>query len=127
LILQTFATPKFGNWRVVDPEYRRQYTELIAQTRRATKPVYSEDMVLLMLAGKEVPWEPATITDLSRTGVFDERKVISMIEAHAFAFAIVTTGESDRYSPAVIAAFTRAYPVELRLAGMRVLSPKEGN
>jgi hypothetical protein len=115
---------------VVDPEFRREYTELMAMTKRATKPVLSEDMVLLMQAGKEVPWEPAIISELSSKGLFDERKVVGMIETHALAFAVATGKPGDalfdkRYSPAVSAALAKAYPKERQLAGMRVLAPAE--
>jgi hypothetical protein len=132
LILQVLATPKFGDRRVVDPQFRREYTELLDMTKHATKPVLSDDMVLLMQTGKEVPWEPSIISELSAKGLFDERKVVSMIETHALAFAAVTGSKGDywfdaRYSPAVAAALAKAYPVERQLAGMRVLTPAQGD
>ena len=129
LLLQAIAVaPIFGRQRVVDPEYRREYAELIEQTRRANKPVLSDDMVLLMQAGKEIPWEPGSITELSAQRLFDEKKLVSYIERHELAFAVVTgspgRGSFDEwYSPAVASALSKNYPIERKLAGMRVLEP----
>jgi hypothetical protein len=131
LILQGVATPVFGDRRVIDPEVRRQYDELIALTRRASKPVFSEELTVLMQAGKEVPWEPSIISELTATGVFDEQKVIGMIQGEAFAFAIVTTSldNRERYSPAIGDAFKKAYPVERHVGTMLMRMPlnQQGN
>jgi hypothetical protein len=117
---------------VVDPEYRRQYAALIEQTRQANKPVLSDDMVLLMQAGKEIPWEPGSITELSAQGLFDEKKLVTYIERHGLAFAVVTGspghGSFDEwYSPAVASALSKNYPIQRNVAGMRVLEPISGD
>ena len=90
----------------------------------ANKPVFSEDMVVLMQAGKEVPWEPAIITELSGKHLFKQRKIIDRIHAHQFAYMILKQNYyAGRYSPAVEDAIEKDYPDEQLLAGMRVLSP----
>jgi hypothetical protein len=124
LILQGLATPVFGDRRVVDPQVRRQYDELIALTRRASRPVFSEELTVLMQAGKEVPWEPFGWTPSARKTVY-EQQAIGMIEAKAFAFAIVTTSldNRERYSPAISDAFNKAYPVERHVGTMRLRMP----
>ena len=128
LIVQASVTPAYDTRRLVDPQVRREYAELVAMTRRATKPVFSEDMVVVMQAGKEVPWEPAIITELTTMGMFDERKIISMIEAHDLAFAVVTGNMGvGRYTPTMRTALMKAFPVERSLAGERVLLPVESN
>jgi 4-amino-4-deoxy-L-arabinose transferase-like glycosyltransferase len=130
LIAQSLAVKPVGEQRLTNPTYRREYQELLAMTRATGKPVFSENMVLLMEAGKEVPWEPSIITELSAKGVFDEQKIIALITARTFAFLAVNgTRDSPlsdtRYSPAVQAAFAKAYPVARVLAGERVLLPAD--
>jgi hypothetical protein len=128
LIVQATVTPAYDNRRLLDPEVRREYAELVELTRRATKPVFSEDMVVLMQAGKEAPWEPAIITELTTLGMFDESKIIKMIEAHDFAFAVVTGKMAiGRYTPTMRAALLKAFPVQRELAGERLLQPAESN
>jgi hypothetical protein len=88
---------------------------LVARIRGASQPVLSEDMVLLMKAGKEVPWEPAIFTELASTGRWDERLILDMISARAFAF-IITRGPAEqwmsdgRLTPGVEQAIRTAYP-----------------
>lgn len=129
LVPQVIAAPSpSGERRLVDPEFRRQYAELLGMVERAAKPVFSDDMVLLIEAGREVPWEPAIITELTSKGLFDERKVVALIDAHAFAFMVVggRPGErwyDARYSPAVSAAIERNYPEVRSLAETTVRLP----
>lgn len=88
-------------------------------------PVLSDDMVLLLRAGKEVPWEPAIFAELASTGRWDEHLITDRITAHAFA-AILTTGVpgdgtyDQRFTPAVSRAIQAAYPRTETIAG-RVL------
>lgn len=112
------------------------YQELLAMVRAAPAPVFSDDMVLLMQAGRDVPWEPAIISELTAMHVFDEARVLALIDSHRLAFAVITEcaraatrpsgicWPADRYSPAVIAAFERNYPVATHLAGRLVLQPR---
>ena len=128
LFLQALATPKFGEKKVVDPAFRREYTQLIALVaKRAPKPVPVRGHGGAdVQAGREVPWEPTIITDLSRKGVFDERKAIGRVEARDFSYVIREkyNFRGERFSsPAMEAAIAKAYPVQHMLAGLRVLSP----
>jgi len=125
LLAQALVAPKFGDAKMVDARFRREYAQLVDLVARAKKPVLSDDMVVLMLAGKEVPWEPAVITVLSERGVFDEGKAIRMIEAHDFSYVVREkfNFRGERGTPAVDAAIAKAYPAERTLARLRVLSP----
>jgi hypothetical protein len=127
LIVQGLAIPGYGRARVVDPVIRRQYEEIVALIRSTPLPVLSENMVALMQAGKDVPWEPAMITELTVGGVFDESKLIDMIQGVKFAFVVVTTSldDSSRYTPAVSAALMAAYPNQRRLGNALILTPVE--
>lgn len=130
LVLQTTAAPVIGDRQLVNPVYRRAYAAFIERIRQADKPVLSTDMTALLQAGKKVPWEPAIITELISKGRFDERKLLDRIEAHEFAFVVLTGDPKDaardeRYSPAVVAAILEAYPRVERMVGHYLLLPEE--
>lgn len=132
LVPQVLASPTLsGERRLVDPAFRREHDELLGMIEHADKPVFSDDMTLLMEAGREVPWEPSIISELAANGLFDERKVVALIDARAFAFMVVwgEPGEAwfdARHSPAVTAAIERNYPVDRPLAEHHVRLPAPG-
>jgi len=132
LLPQAIAAPvTSGERRLVDPVFRRQHDELVGMIEHASKPVFSDDMTLLMEAGREVPWEPAIVSELSAKGLFDERKIVELIDAHAFAFMVVWSEPGNpwydaRHSPSVAAAIERNYPAERDLAELNVRLPTTG-
>lgn len=101
---------------------------LTDMVRNADGPVISDDMVVVMRAGRPVLWEPAIFTELAATGAWDETAFVRMIEQRRFAFFIIYQGRggdlfSQRYSPAVAAAIARAYPRRKNIAGLTVHRP----
>ena len=103
-----------------------QLTEMVRQSKW---PVISDDMVVVMRAGRPVLWEPAIFTELAATGVWDETPFVRMIEQRRFAFFIIYQGRggnsfSQRYSPAVAAAIEKAYPRQENIAGLTVHYPR---
>lgn len=87
---------------------------LVQEIRAAAKPVASDNMVLLMRAGKPVIYEPAIVTELSALGRWDERPLVNMVATGGFAFMLTEDdlpGASPRRSAAVSAAMHDAYPV----------------
>jgi hypothetical protein len=101
---------------------------LEAMVRAAPKPVISDDMVLLLRAGKPVQWEPAIFAELARTGDWNERPFVDLVKAHHFAFFITVRERGDRlfdsrYNPAVAEAMATAYPVRLKLADYTIHLP----
>jgi len=94
------------------PELDRQ-AALVRRIAEATKPVASENMTLLMRAGKPVIFEPAIVTELASVGRWNQQPLVDMIDSHGFAFMITENdvrGASPRRTPAVDAAMRRAYP-----------------
>ena len=90
-----------------------QQAALVQRIASAAKPVSSENMTLLMLAGKPVIYEPAIVTELSAVGRWDETQLVAMIRAGGFAFMITTAdthGSGIRRTAAVDAAMREAYP-----------------
>jgi hypothetical protein len=86
---------------------------LVRRVAATDKPVASENMTLLMRAGKSVIFEPAIATELASLGRGNEQPLVNMIDSHGFAFMITTDDSSDatvRRTPAVNAAMRRAYP-----------------
>ena len=95
----------------------RQAT-LIRKIAEASKPVSSENMSVLMQAGKPVLYEPAIVTELALRGRWDERPLLEMIRRREFAFMVVDHEHEDspeRRSPAVDAAMREAYPIVERI------------
>lgn len=90
-------------------------TELTALVREARKPVASEQMTILMRAGKPIWFEPSIVTELASVGRWDEAPLVRMVRSGAFAFMITTNnavGPTSRRTAAVDAAMREAYPVE---------------
>jgi hypothetical protein len=86
---------------------------LVRRIAAAEKPVASEDMTLLMRAGKPVIFEPAIVTELASLGRWDQGPLVNMIRSGGFAFMITTEnapGGSFHRTPAVDAAMREAYP-----------------
>ena len=108
LIIQVLSLPAKGKMDFSDEIQAREFDELVGTIARADKPVLSTDMVMLMLAGKQVPWEPAIFAELASLGRWDETHITRMIAAHEFAF--IVTRSSTTFTPAVANAVSAAYP-----------------
>jgi hypothetical protein len=92
--------------------------KLVQQIAKQDRPVLSEDMVLSLRAGRDVPIEPAIFRELAAMGEWDQRHLLDLIDAHAFAFLVTIPDKIYtplRYTPEELAAMERAYPrVETR-------------
>jgi len=129
LFMQMQIMPtSIGEYNRVTPQYRAALDSLVARIAGATKPVLSDDMVLLMRAGKEVPWEPAIFAELASQGRWDQRLIIERIHSRKFAM-IVTSGRRGsllfdaRYTPEVSRAIEVAYPHSEQVADRTVRLP----
>jgi hypothetical protein len=109
-----------------DAQRDRELAGLVRLIHDAPKPVLSEDMALLLRAGKEVPLEPLMFTELAEIGVWDQRPYIEMIDTNAFQFVLLTRnlsryyedlGREHRFSRAVLDAIGAHYPIITRDAG----------
>ena len=92
-----------------DPVELARHRQLVARFAEAGKPILSENMTLLMQAGKSVVAEPAIVTELAERGQWDEAPLLAMIHEHQFAF-IATTGYANRRTENVDAAIHQSYP-----------------
>jgi hypothetical protein len=94
---------------------------LIQLIRQAQGPVLSENMILLIRAGKEIPAEPAIVQQLAETGMWDQGLLIKMIEDHRFPMIIVRN--LDRFTPMVADAITQSYPRLRSIGRYKVYEP----
>jgi hypothetical protein len=100
------------------------YESIVSIIQRAQGPVLSEDMVLLVKAGKEVPAEPAILRELSSVGLWDERPFVKMIEEHRFPIIVVEDLSNwKRYTPTVARAISGAYSVTREFGTYRIYEP----
>jgi hypothetical protein len=94
-----------------------QLTSLSEKVKASDKPIISDEMVLLLKNGKEVVWESAIFAELASQGQWDERKMISMIQALHFGMFITVGKRGDplfdrRYTPDIAAAIDGTYPLK---------------
>lgn len=121
LSVQVLKLPHKGPMNYSDQTQLRESRQLVDIIARADKPVHSGDMVLLMIAGKPVPWEPAIFQELASLWRWDESQLIRKIAAHDFAFVVMR--DSTNFSPAVNRAIETAYPRVETLAKRTVHLP----
>lgn len=86
----------------------RSSEALLHILRNSPEPVMSEDMTLLYKAGKQVPFEPAIVTELAATGVWSEMPLINLIRNRTFSVMVIRDLRY-RYSPAVAGAIRENY------------------
>ena len=71
---------------------RQEDEELVKFISGLPGPVVSENMTLLLRAGKPVPFEPAIIKQTTETGVFDERELVQRTSDKFFDAFVLYTG-----------------------------------
>jgi hypothetical protein len=125
IAVQAVALPQGWNAAALDGALYPEMSRLQAMVADTDKPVLSDDMVLLMRAGKTVPWEPSIFSELAGLGRWDESLIIDRIHARQFAFVITSGSKGDpvydsRFNPAVDAAIAQAYPKVVEMAGYLV-------
>lgn len=123
--LQVWNAPLPDGSKFSNMQERRQLMQLARWVREARRPVLSDDMVLLLEAGKQVPLEPSTFAELAATGRWDERRSVDLVKSGFYQF-IVTVGDrgdplfNSRYNPAVIGAIEAFYPRKVDYAGYKI-------
>lgn len=91
------------------------YAPVVERIARSSRPVVSDDMVLLIRGGQPVRWEPAIAAELGHAGVYDEAGFARLVRAGKFGF-FATVGDrgdrlyDERYNPVVADAIDAAYP-----------------
>lgn len=129
LAFQAYLLLNHAGNRLAGYAYRRaEMVQLVELVKAAPKPIVSDDMVVLLRAGKSVVLEPSIYAELTGTGAWSERPFIEKIRAHDFAFLIADgkAGEEvydSRYSRTASQEILKEYPVVRSLAGYRLQFP----
>jgi hypothetical protein len=115
----TLELPVFAQgW---SPDVLRQAQMLSARIRAATKPVISDEMVLLKRSGQQVLWEPMIFQELTQMDTWDERPFLNRVRARQFAMFILQ--DDHDISPGLERALADAYPVIEKQAGFTIHLP----
>ncbi|HEX8554528.1 MAG TPA: hypothetical protein VF695_07470 [Sphingomonas sp.] len=88
---------------------------IVDRIRASARPVVTDDMVLLIRAGRPVEYEPAIAAELGHSGVYDETSFVAKVRHGDFGFFLTRGGRSntlfnERYNPRVADAIDAAYP-----------------
>ena len=106
-----------------------QTAPVVALIRATPGPVISDDMSLLIRAGRAVEWEPAIAAELGAAGRYDQAAFVRMIRQKRFAL-FITEGDrggkmyDQRYNPPVADAIASAYPHESTLGVFTIHAPR---
>jgi hypothetical protein len=96
--------------RTTDRNGEAVYARALQLVRESPGLVYAEDVSLLMAAGKEVPAEAGSVTNLALAGRWDETPFVDMIRQRKFdAIVVANLGAEERFTPRVRAAILEAY------------------
>lgn len=110
LMVQLVISPA-KHIRLPSTEHTQQAQAVLQLIVAAQKPVLSEDMTLLMKAGKEVPMEPAIFQELAHKGLWNQHRLIDLINSHFFEFVVIGDRWTvPRWTSEVQKAIEAAYP-----------------
>ena len=128
LILQLLHIPMPDPSVLDSASERHEMDQLFRMIQVARKPVLSDDMVLLLRAGKQVPLEPAIFAELASVGRWDQAKLLDLINTHAFAFIVSQGGPGtwpydQRFTVPEQAAIAANYPRRETHADYVVMQP----
>ena len=115
----------------VQEDAKRQQEALapiVEMIRASSKPVISDDMTLLIRAGKAVQWEPSIAAELAGVGRYDQTDFVRMIEERRIGFFFTEGDRGDgtydsRYNPPIAAAIAHYYPTERPVSDMLLHLP----
>ena len=107
----------------------KRIAPVVALIRSTPGIVISDDMVLLIRAGRDVEWEPAIVAELGAMGRYDQPALVRMIQQRRFAMFITEGGPGDyifeaRYNPPVLKAMLQNYPRVRNLNGFTIRTPR---
>ena len=100
--------------------------EVVEFLKTLPGPVYSEDMVVLMKAGKEVPAEPAIITALAMDGKWNESSFVERIRRGEFNAIVIrySLANEQRFSKGVVGAIDERYYQTDNIGTFKIYLPR---
>ena len=110
--------------QIPGPEQSQVAQRVLEKIERMPGPVWSEDMTLAMIAGKDVIAEPAIVTELSYQGVWDQEPFLDWIRERKFDAVIINSAWwPRRYTPEMKAAVMSYYPVVETIGRYKIYYP----
>jgi hypothetical protein len=112
----TFSQPAFNHSE-----------DVVRFVQKLPGPVYSEDMTILLQAGKEIPAEPAIITALAINKLWDESSFVRRIEHGEFQAIVIRSSlkNYDRFTESVARAVQQRYSLSKEFGPFKVYLPKK--
>jgi hypothetical protein len=120
-VYRGFITSDFMKQR--SRTYLASYGQLVPWIDNQDQMVLSEDMMLLVMAGKPVPMEPAIFWALSQTGAWDERPFVERIYRREFAAIIVIHELNQVFTREMVAAIEANYCEGERVGPYHIYRP----
>jgi len=110
---------------VFEKQYQAAHEQMLGWLRGMPGPVYSEEMTLLLEAGKEVPAEPASVTFLSAMHLWNEAPLVERFDDRSFSAIVVNTNISDKehFSPGVRRAILANYKLDKQVGPYTIYLP----
>ncbi len=99
---------------------KRQALEIV---RREPGPVFSWDLMVLMLAQKEIPLEPAIMFELSRAGKWDIAPFLEQIQQSYYTLIVTNADAGWLINEAVSQAMASAYEPAEQFGTYRLYRP----
>jgi len=121
-------SPEF-HWRNQQARIAAMET-IVNRIRCSSKPVISDEMTLIIRAGRDVQWEPAIAAELAHSNVYDEPGFVKMINEKKFGFFAIEWGPKyflfrERYNPPVADAIAANYPIKQKIGDLTLFLPNE--
>ncbi|MCG3175113.1 MAG: hypothetical protein MOGMAGMI_00035 [Candidatus Omnitrophica bacterium] len=121
--LWVWAVPGL-RWESVRRQYADNaafFSKIASFVRQAGGPVLSEDMSLILAAGKEIFYEPFPMGQMSYSGVWDDTLILRELDNKTFDVAILyfyapALKRNRTFTERFIAAFNRNYVLVNRVA-----------
>lgn len=102
-----------------------QAHRIVEQMRAAPGPVFTDGLVMLYQAGKDIYAEPAILHALALAGSWDQSGLIEQIRAHKFPLIVTSLLDDDHmYTPQVRGAIRDAYRLDDRIGGYDLYRPR---
>lgn len=124
LLLTWFTTIYPWYHRITPPPASAELLHAIVHTDGAV--LIDDYMGLLPLAGKRIQFQPFELTQLARSGGWDQRPFLAQIERRAYAAIMITQPPSVHigWTPEMLAAIAHAYRPAERIGPVQVYRPR---
>jgi len=114
-----------AQFEIEKDQERQAYERMIPLIKNAQGQVLSDDMVLLIFAGKDVVYEPATMQFLAEKGGWSPVGFERRIASREFPFIITTS--TQFWYPGVTDAIDDAYEQDLVIGKYRLYKPRQAS